>query len=475
VGLLGESACQAEIKQLKSELAALKSKYAALEGIVAKTQTDSEQSDQLGDAKAQLVQKDGLTTPADADTTSATKDITKGTAENRHIDQRAANALPQGSGKVATIGEPESEIEASKEALSSHEGLTTPAAAASADATSATKDITKGRNAHVRETIQDVTVLLQHSTANASTAGVCQSWCAAYIQYGWMSKCTWKDKCGGCSLCSAPTEPGCYYILPSGSQAKDKDPITDWRRDSYGEANKESGDSKSKCEARKAAFNKYYEISDADVWFVKGPNYRCGASNPVHSVAEPPLYSAILYILETGGMFRTWFAAECRAASEDSYSASRGWLSQSQKTKWDDALTLIRAELEKQGATANSYPVLCEKSADDHREYKKGGTPVGSGGRQVHDHYHTMSLKKATACALKPDGNTTCVVTRQCIFKCFELNTCCEDSSGCSKHHYHKDRCPSIATLDTLSWRNAYTDGIVQKGRHAVKLKCGFY
>jgi len=58
VELLGDSACQAENKQLKSELAALKSKYAALEGIVAKTLKDSEQSAQLGDAKAQLVQKD---------------------------------------------------------------------------------------------------------------------------------------------------------------------------------------------------------------------------------------------------------------------------------------------------------------------------------------------------------------------------------------------------------------------------------
>jgi len=67
VELMGESACQAENKQLKSELAALKNKYAALEentvasagkGIVAKTLKDSEQSARLGDAKAQLVQKD---------------------------------------------------------------------------------------------------------------------------------------------------------------------------------------------------------------------------------------------------------------------------------------------------------------------------------------------------------------------------------------------------------------------------------
>jgi len=58
VELLGESPCQAENKQLKSELAALKSKHAALEGIVAKTLKDSEQSAQLGDAKAQLAQKD---------------------------------------------------------------------------------------------------------------------------------------------------------------------------------------------------------------------------------------------------------------------------------------------------------------------------------------------------------------------------------------------------------------------------------
>jgi len=48
VELLGDSACQAENKQLKSELAALKSKHAALEGIVAKTLKDSEQSAQLG-------------------------------------------------------------------------------------------------------------------------------------------------------------------------------------------------------------------------------------------------------------------------------------------------------------------------------------------------------------------------------------------------------------------------------------------
>jgi len=48
VELLGESPCQAENKQLKSELAALKSKHAALEGIVAKTLKDSEQSAQLG-------------------------------------------------------------------------------------------------------------------------------------------------------------------------------------------------------------------------------------------------------------------------------------------------------------------------------------------------------------------------------------------------------------------------------------------
>ena len=70
-------------------------------------------------------------------------------------------------------------------------------------------------------------------------------------------------------VADTPTDPGCYTRQPNGCPGK-MDPTTVWTRDTWGEANANSGSSQSACEGRKSGHDGWCGNSDSEWTFVPG-------------------------------------------------------------------------------------------------------------------------------------------------------------------------------------------------------------